>query len=238
MKMKQNWNVRNSFSHVPTATKIRFHFQFPRSPDATFGGRIGWLLNWKFEFGCMIIISNIANFVKYNSFWDDDEIDNIMLWFLKLSYFCSRHIVGVADDDIMYHILVGLFIHGFDFSTIGFEIGITLTLSPSAWPDNMCIFYLICVISQNQVCGHCQFLIEEQNITVSYSPSLITPTQKLAENVRLWCCVSGSQQTLYRVVVHIDYCENIFWHLLLWVHVNKQLIPVKVSGYYCKWIWN
>ena len=33
-------------SYVPTATKIRFHFHFPRSPDAAFGRHIGWMLNW------------------------------------------------------------------------------------------------------------------------------------------------------------------------------------------------
>ena len=44
-RCNKNWNVRNSYSYVATATKIRFHFQFPRYPDAAFGGYIGWLLN-------------------------------------------------------------------------------------------------------------------------------------------------------------------------------------------------
>ena len=61
------------------ATKIQFHFQFPRSPDAAFGGRIGWLLNWKYEFECRIL-SNIASYVEYNYFLDDEGLDNIMLW--------------------------------------------------------------------------------------------------------------------------------------------------------------
>ena len=84
IKMKQKLNckhVRNSYSDVATATKIRFHFQFPRSPDAPFAGRIiiiiiGWLFNWKLcKFSCRII-SNIANYLKYNYFWDGDGIDH------------------------------------------------------------------------------------------------------------------------------------------------------------------
>ena len=63
----KNLNVRDSYSYVAMATKIRFNFQFPRSPDAAFGGHIGWLINWKFNFGCRII-KNIANYVKYNHF--------------------------------------------------------------------------------------------------------------------------------------------------------------------------
>ena len=84
---------------------IRFHFQFPRSPDAAFGGLIGWLFNWKCKFSCRII-SNITNHLKYNYFWDGDGIDNVTLRLWKFSDFCSRHSVGVAGDDIMFHILV------------------------------------------------------------------------------------------------------------------------------------
>ena len=61
------------------------------------------LFNWKYKFSCRIL-SNIANYVKYNYFWDVDGIDNVTL--RKFSDFCSRHIVGVAGDGIMYHILV------------------------------------------------------------------------------------------------------------------------------------
>ena len=50
--------------------------------------------------------SNIANYPKYNYFWDCDGIDNVTLRLWKFSDFCSRHIVGVAGDDIMFHILV------------------------------------------------------------------------------------------------------------------------------------
>ena len=65
--MKQNWNVRTSYSYVATATKIRFHFHFPRSPDAAFCGLYGRLFNWKCNFSRRII-SNIANDLKYNYF--------------------------------------------------------------------------------------------------------------------------------------------------------------------------
>ena len=86
-----------------TATKIRFHFQFLRSPDAPFGGLIGWLFNWTCKFCCRMI-NNMANYLKYNYFRDGDGIDNFTL--RKFSDFCSRHTVGVAGDDIMFHILV------------------------------------------------------------------------------------------------------------------------------------
>ena len=105
MKIKQNWDIRNNYSYAATATKIQFHFQFPRSDDAVFGGHIGWFMNWKFKF-CGRIISDIPNHVRKKYFWDDDGIDNVPLRLWKLSDFCSRHTVGVAGDDIMYHILV------------------------------------------------------------------------------------------------------------------------------------
>ena len=99
-RRNKNWHVRNSYRYVVTATKIRFHFQFPRSPHAAFGGIIGWLFNWKCRF------SKIANYLKYNYFWHCDSIENVTLRLWKFSDFCSRHIVGVAGDDIMFHILV------------------------------------------------------------------------------------------------------------------------------------
>ena len=104
-RWNKNWNVRNSYSYVATANKIRFHFQFPRSPDAEYGGLIGWLFIWKCKFSCRII-SKIANYLKYNYFSDDDGIENVTSRLWKFSYFCSRHTVGVAGDDIMFHILV------------------------------------------------------------------------------------------------------------------------------------
>ena len=67
IKMNKNWKVKNSYGYVVTATKIRFQFQFTRSPDAVFGGHIIWLLNWKFKCGWGRI-SNIANYVKCNCF--------------------------------------------------------------------------------------------------------------------------------------------------------------------------
>ena len=54
----------------------------------------------------LALISNIVNYLKYNYFWDCDGIDNVTLRLWKFSDFCSRHIVGVAGDDIMFHILV------------------------------------------------------------------------------------------------------------------------------------
>ena len=54
----------------------------------------------------LALISNIANYLKYNYFWDCEGIDNVTLRLWKFSDFCSRHIVGVAGDDIMFHILV------------------------------------------------------------------------------------------------------------------------------------
>ena len=52
------------------------------------------------------IISKIANYLKYNYFWDGDGIENVTSRLWKVSYFCSRHTVGIAGDDIMFHILV------------------------------------------------------------------------------------------------------------------------------------
>ena len=54
----------------------------------------------------LALISNIANYLKYNYFWDCDGIDNVTLRPWIFSDFCSRHIAGVAGDDIMFHILV------------------------------------------------------------------------------------------------------------------------------------
>ena len=70
-----------------------------------FGGLIGWLFNWKCIFSCRIS-SNIANYLKYNYFCDGDGISNVILRLWTFLDFYSRHIVGVAGDDIMFHILV------------------------------------------------------------------------------------------------------------------------------------
>ena len=53
----------------------------------------------------LALISNIANYLQCNYFWDCDGIDNVTLRLWKVSNFCSRHTVGVAGDDIMFHIL-------------------------------------------------------------------------------------------------------------------------------------
>ena len=55
------------------------------------------------------MISKIANYIKYNYFWDGDGIENVTLRLWKLSYFCTRHTVGVTGDDILFHILVDSF---------------------------------------------------------------------------------------------------------------------------------
>ena len=54
----------------------------------------------------LALISSIANYLKYNYFCDCDGIDNDTLRLWIFSDFCSRHTVGVAGDDIMFHILV------------------------------------------------------------------------------------------------------------------------------------
>ena len=49
---------------------------------------------------------NIANYVKCDYFGDANGFDNATLRLCEFSDFSSRHTVGIADDDIMYHILV------------------------------------------------------------------------------------------------------------------------------------
>ena len=112
-RWNKKWNVRNSYTNIATATKIWFNFQFPRSPDATFGRLMGWLVNWKCKFSCRIL-SNIANYFKNNYFWDGNGIDHVTLRHRKFSDFYSRHTVGVAGDDIMFHILVFQCCRSFD----------------------------------------------------------------------------------------------------------------------------
>ena len=51
------------------------------------------------------MISKIANHLKYNYFLDGDGIEYVTLRLWKFLDFCSRHTVGVAGDDIMFHIL-------------------------------------------------------------------------------------------------------------------------------------
>ena len=47
-----------------------------------------------------------CNLSQIRYFWDCDGIDNVTLRLWKFSDFCSRHIVGVAGDDLLFHILV------------------------------------------------------------------------------------------------------------------------------------
>ena len=56
--------------------------------------------------GCSIGNVNLANYLKYNYFWDGDGIENITLRLWKFSDFYSRHTMGIAGDNIMFHILV------------------------------------------------------------------------------------------------------------------------------------
>ena len=65
-----------------------------------FGSPIRWLFDWKCKFGCRIS-SNIANYLKYNYLSKGDSISNVMLRLWTFTDLCSRHIVGVAGDDIM-----------------------------------------------------------------------------------------------------------------------------------------
>ena len=58
----------------------------------------------------LALIRKIANYPKYNYFLDCDGIDNVTLRLWEFSDFCSRHIVGVAGDDSMFHILVPILI--------------------------------------------------------------------------------------------------------------------------------
>ena len=81
---------------------IRFHFQFGRSLETTFGGHIKWLQKRVLIYRIRI---NIANYVKYKYFCDDDIIDDITVPLWKFSDLCSRQTVGNAGDDIIYHIL-------------------------------------------------------------------------------------------------------------------------------------
>ena len=46
-RWNKNWNVENGYSYMATATKIRFHFRFPRPPHAAFDGHIGWFSKLK-----------------------------------------------------------------------------------------------------------------------------------------------------------------------------------------------
>ena len=52
------------------------------------------------------MMSNKANYFKNNYFLDGDGIDNVTLRLWKFSDFFTRHTVGDAGDDIMFHILV------------------------------------------------------------------------------------------------------------------------------------
>ena len=51
------------------------------------------------------MISNIANYVKYNYFLDDEAINNVCCNF-ENSQISAQDTVGVMGDDIMYQILV------------------------------------------------------------------------------------------------------------------------------------
>ena len=48
----------------------------------------------------------LSGLFEYNYLLHCDGIDNVTLRLWKFSDFCSRHTVGVAGDDIMFHILV------------------------------------------------------------------------------------------------------------------------------------
>ena len=84
---------------------IQFHFQFPRSPDAAFGGLIECLFNCKCRFSCRII-SNILQIVS-NTIIFEMVIASIMSCCdFENSQISAQDTVGMGGDDIMFHILV------------------------------------------------------------------------------------------------------------------------------------
>ena len=159
-RWNKSWKVRNSYSYVATATKIPFHFQFPRLPDAAFGGLIGWLFNWKCKFSCRMI-SEIANYLKYNYFWDGDGIDNVTLRLWKFSDFGSRHTVSAAGDDIMFQILVGnywcifpnvrLFFHEIFLYTTVYNTPISFAKAPKLDPSWISHQLSICIWASHNI---------------------------------------------------------------------------------------
>ena len=85
--------------------RLGFTFSFQDRLMLHLSAFFGWLFNWKCKLSCSVI-SNIANHLKFNHFWDGDGIDDVTLRIWKFSDFCSRHTVSVAGDDIICHILV------------------------------------------------------------------------------------------------------------------------------------
>ena len=72
-----------------------------------------------------------------------DAIDNLTLRLWKFSDFCSRHLVGVVGDDIMFHILV-IIISGFIWSRcLPFHLFICALISPSHMPLVICFHFLL-----------------------------------------------------------------------------------------------
>ena len=87
-KFSRWWRLR--WRHM-VASKFPLYsclWEVGSGPDATFCGLFGWLFNWKSKFSCRII-SNIANYLKYNYFWESDGIDNVTLQLWKFSDFYS-----------------------------------------------------------------------------------------------------------------------------------------------------
>ena len=65
-----------------------------------------------------VLLGNLGTNIQHcklsqiNYFWYCNGIDNVTLRLWKFSDLCSRHIVGVAGDGIMFHILVA-YVMGF-----------------------------------------------------------------------------------------------------------------------------
>ena len=62
--------------------------------------KIAWCRIWRLYW----MVAKLEVYLKLSL--DGDGIDNVTLRLWKFSDFCSRHTVGVAGDDIMFHILV------------------------------------------------------------------------------------------------------------------------------------
>ena len=86
-------------------TRFGFTFSFQDRLIPHLVALLDGFFNWKCKFSCRII-SKMANYLKYNYAWYGDGIENVTSRLLKFSYFCSRHTVCVAGDDIMFHIRV------------------------------------------------------------------------------------------------------------------------------------
>ena len=134
-------------------------------------------------------ISNIANYLKYNYFLDCDGIDNVTLRLWKFSDFCSRHTVGVAGDDIMFHILVAIVnvynLGGFhgkqSHNTHQYRMNVALNIT------SQCCFVVNSIVALN-ITSQCCFVVNSivaLNIT---SQCCFVVNSIVALNITSQCC--------------------------------------------------